>query len=262
MEEEFKILIDKYRHINKLDWIQSTRKGPTGIGKTFEDLLGKEEETFCFPDFLGIEIKTKRSNTNEPYSLFCIEPDGENMFEGERIRLKYGYSSKKHPQFKVFNHTIRVGKETVLGDHKFTLKVDLIQKRLYLIVYDLNGKIIDQDTYWNFDLLKEALERKLKNLAIIKAHIKFENNIEYFKYYKMYIFKGVNFNSFLKLLQSGKIAVNFKLGVYTGEYRYGQPHNHGTGFSIYENYIKYLYEEFYIVNEKFEAKGQKKTANK
>ena len=43
MEEEFKLLKAEFMRIKSLGWIRSKRKGPTGIGKTFEVLLGKEE---------------------------------------------------------------------------------------------------------------------------------------------------------------------------------------------------------------------------
>ena len=258
MEEEFKALINMYGNIKKSNWVCSTRKGPTGVGKTFEDLIGKEEETFCFPDFLGIEIKTKRSNTREPYGLFCAEPDGENLFETERIRTNYGYPSKKYPQFTVFNHTIKIGKKTISGNYQFTLEIDYEKECVYLVVLDKNQKIIDKQTYWSFSLLKERLERKLNYLAVIKAHSKFQENAEYFKYYRMYIFKKVNFNNFLNLLEKGKIFINFKIGVYTGEYRYGCPHNRGTSFSLYEESIAELYENSYVVGDGLDQKEIKK----
>ena len=60
-----KNLYSRFEDIKKMGWVKSLRKGDTGIGKTFEELLGKTEENFEFPDFEGIEIKTKR------YYFFC-----------------------------------------------------------------------------------------------------------------------------------------------------------------------------------------------
>lgn len=242
MEEEFQLLQKKFNDIKSLGWICSKRKGPTGIGKTFEELLGKEEESFNFPDFYGIEIKTKRYSTGQPFGLFSAEPDGEKMFEGERIRLNYGYPDRRFPQFLVFNCSVSAKKKTKLRTHYFTIEVDRIKEKIYLIVFNSKQEIIDKKTSWNFELLKEMLERKLKYLAIIKAYNKFENGSEYFKYHSMQTFKNVNFQKFINLIEQGKIFINFKIGVFTGEYRFGKPHNHGTGFNIYERDIKCLYE--------------------
>ena len=47
-----------FKQIKEKGWIQSKRKGPTGIGYTFEELLGKQEDNMPIADFQGIEIKT------------------------------------------------------------------------------------------------------------------------------------------------------------------------------------------------------------
>ena len=41
-----KNLYQKFESIQKMGWVKSYRKGDTGIGKTFEELLGKTEENF------------------------------------------------------------------------------------------------------------------------------------------------------------------------------------------------------------------------
>lgn len=63
-------LKNKFETIKKLGWIKSIRKGSTGIGATFEKLLGINENSFEIPDFDGIEIKTKRNYSNSFTSLF------------------------------------------------------------------------------------------------------------------------------------------------------------------------------------------------
>lgn len=249
MEKAFNILEKKFNEIKKVTWVKSTRKGHVGIGKTFEDLLGKEEESFSIPDYHGIEIKTKRFNTRQSLGLFCAEPDGKEMFESERIRLKYGYPSKTFPQFLVFNNNIRANKDRQIGNYKFSLKIDHNERAVFLVIKDLNNNVVDMETCWSFDLLQECLERKLKYLAVIKAYSKFENETEYFKYSKMTFYKNVIFEQFIKLLEQGKIFVNFKIGVFSGEYRFGHPHNRGTGFTIYEENIKYLYEKTCVVGD-------------
>ena len=50
----------KFLTIKKQGWIKSMREGATGVGYTFETLLGKQEDYFPIPDYEGIEIKTMR----------------------------------------------------------------------------------------------------------------------------------------------------------------------------------------------------------
>ena len=54
-----------------MGYVKSTRSGFTGIGKTFEDLIGKTEDTLEELDFHGIEIKTKRGYSKGYTTLFC-----------------------------------------------------------------------------------------------------------------------------------------------------------------------------------------------
>ena len=84
MEENFKVLYKKFVDIRNMGWIQSKRKGTTGIGYTFETLLEKPEEHFPIPDFEDIEIKTMRKFSKKILHLFSITPDGDFLFPMKR----------------------------------------------------------------------------------------------------------------------------------------------------------------------------------
>ena len=64
MIDDLVSLRSKFEMIKNAGWIMSMRDGTTGIGYTFECLLGKEEESFPIPDYGTIEIKPSRSNIN------------------------------------------------------------------------------------------------------------------------------------------------------------------------------------------------------
>ena len=59
MDKSIALLQQKFKEIKQKGYIKSVRRGSTGIGATFESLLGKPEESFEIPDFYGIEIKTQ-----------------------------------------------------------------------------------------------------------------------------------------------------------------------------------------------------------
>ena len=98
--------------------------------------------------------------------------------------------------------------------------------------------------YWTFDLLKEKLYRKLKNMAFVSAMRKIENDKEYFKYYKLEIYKLKSFDTFINLLKAGIIRVTFKIGVFRSGDKKGKIHDHGTGFDIEEKNLYKLYDQY------------------
>ena len=50
--------IREFTKIKGMGWIQTHRSGPTGIGKTLEDLLGIPENNLDQPDFGDYELST------------------------------------------------------------------------------------------------------------------------------------------------------------------------------------------------------------
>lgn len=51
--KELEQLKQEFIRIKNMGYVKSTRVGVTGVGKTFEDLLGKEEDTQGMPDYNG-----------------------------------------------------------------------------------------------------------------------------------------------------------------------------------------------------------------
>ena len=43
-----------FNEVKKKGWVKSLRKGDTGVGYTFETLIGKEEENFPIADYGSI----------------------------------------------------------------------------------------------------------------------------------------------------------------------------------------------------------------
>ena len=58
--EKFK---QKFQNLKKQGFVKSLRKGPTGVGYTFETLLELKENNLALPDIDGIEIKAHRDNS-------------------------------------------------------------------------------------------------------------------------------------------------------------------------------------------------------
>ena len=91
-KKQMRDLLVEFLKIKNKGWIKSLRKGPTGIGYTFETLLGKPEETFPIADYRGIEIKVKRKYSKGTITLFNAAPDNE-LFITKQIYEKYSSRS-------------------------------------------------------------------------------------------------------------------------------------------------------------------------
>lgn len=242
MDETIKELYKKFKTIKNSGWIKSIKKGNAGIGITFENLIGLSENEFEVPDFNGVEIKTKREYSNAYTNLFNATPDGPHFHEVKRLKEKYGYPHSKLKEYRVLNVSCFANIRNKIGiNHYFILKVNRQEQKLFLLVYNKKGELIEDEVFWYFDTLKEKLYRKLKILAFIKAYTKRVDDSEYFKYHEMSIYFLKDFDTFLHLLEVGIIRITFKVNIITSGPRKGNIRDHGTGFGIKENDLLKLY---------------------
>lgn len=259
----------KLDQIKKMGWVASKRNGPTGIGYTFESLLGRDENNLPYYDYEDIEIKVHRKNSSSPIHLFNATPDGDELFPIKKLVNKIGYPDKKNPEYKVFNVTITGKKYTTLGYYKrLKIKVNYFKKKVDLRVINNMNEKYNLNISWSYDLLKERINCKIKQLAIINADVKVINGKEYFKYESINFYKIKGFNHLIKLIDEGIINVTFKIGVFRDGPRKGQIHDRGTDFSIKQDNLEMLYDLipsgkqvkiFHNISSWFDSKGIKKS---
>lgn len=230
-----------------MGYVESTRSGTTGIGKTFEDLIGKKEDTLDCPDYLGIEIKTKRSYSKSYITLFSCVPKGESEYEIKRLRDKFGYPDRDFKEFKVLRAVISADHaEIIANKFLFKLVIDYENQKLLLSISDRFFNNIEKTTYWDLALLKEKLERKLQYLALIKAWPNRINGKEYYKYYDIEFYKLKRFKDFLALIEDGTIRVFLNIGINKTKEHIGEIKDYGTGFRIKETDLYKLFERIHV----------------
>ena len=135
MFEDFKEFRDIFVKIRKKGWVKSLREGDTGIGYTFEKLIGKQEENLPIADFGSIEIKTTRTNSRKRIHLFSAVPDGDFLFPIKRIIRTIGYPDKQNPQFKVFQMGFNGKDFSSIGYYKKgIIKVNYEKKKIDFLV--------------------------------------------------------------------------------------------------------------------------------
>lgn len=229
----------------KFQNIKNVGVGYGSMGRTFEYLLGREENSLEIPDFGKIEIKTQKFNSKSYISLFNMVPNGKYYHEVEQLKDKYGYSDRTYREYKVLNNSVFCTNRTHIGiRYQFMLKVERKEYRIYLCIFDKLGNLIEKDVYWDFDIIKEKLYRKLKLLALIRGEEKKENGMIFYRYNEMRLYILKDFTTFISLIEKGIIRINFKINIFKSGKRKGQIHDHGTSFDIKECDLLKLYDPY------------------
>lgn len=232
----------EFKRIKDLGYIESTRQNNRdgGIGNTFEDYLGVDENNLKDPDFIGFEVKTQRFLNSSYITMFSKSP---TYPKGANKILKENYGEvrdKEFPDLKKLYASVFGGKlSQVYNKFKMTLFVDYKLERLYLHIYDQEDKF-NGDVYWSFDDLKKGVS-KLDKLFVVFAESKEINGLKHYHYNRGDVYLELNFTQFLKEIEKGNIQFDLRIGVHKSGKNYGKPHDHGSGFRIKRENIYNLY---------------------
>ncbi len=217
--------IREFTKIKNMGWIKTHRSGPTGIGKTLEDLLDIPENNHDEPDFGEYELKSSRLNSVSMLTLFtrAPQPRGANTY----LRKTFGYSSDAYDNNeKVLHSTLTATRFVPIANTGHKLKVECGTDKIFIV--SENGI---ENVYWSESTLRKAFEKKYKNkMVYAKAEIRGTGVAEEFRFTEAYEASGFDFDTFNKLLRQGKIRVDLRIGQYPD----GRTHDHGTGFRIRE----------------------------
>lgn len=227
------LLIKKFSQIKKKGWITTKFSGDECLGDTFENLIGKTRDNKSLADFHGIEIKSHREKTESLISLFSKSPTYPKA-ANTILREKYGIidelSGKKKLYITISSTKYCPNVNDGKYSNKFKVQVDEKNKKIFLNVYSLKNKLIYDEVYWDFSILKTALSNKLKKIAIVYGR---ENKKEHLiKFTELKIFEGLTLEKMIKGLKNGDILVDLRIGVYASGKNQGKTHDHGTGFRI------------------------------
>lgn len=235
--ETIENFIQKFLKIKNKGWIKSHREHDTGIGKTFEDLMGISENNKENADFGNIEIKTQRKESNSKVTLFTKAPQPRGI--NKTIRDNYGIV--KDSGYKEIHTTFNsLDFNTFQDKFKFKLDIDEELKKINILVKDVKTNEIKNIAFYDFNTLEGILKKKLTNVAYILSENKKEDK-EYFKFTELMLYANVSFDNFLKLLKEGKIVYDIRLGTYKTGKNLGKFHDHGSAFRCNRQYLDDLY---------------------
>lgn len=237
----------EFLRIKSLGFVENVKSdlNDGGAGNTFEYHLGVKENNSKDPDFEGFEVKTKKQLTHSAMSLFTKKPSS-GEYDDNYMRNEFGRPDTNYPNVKGLRTSLYAHRFSVVYDrYKMKIEVDRNIKRLKLLVYDLDENLIDDNVYWDFDIIKNASDIKLQNMFAVSAETKKINNKDHFHYTDALVFTGYKgFEHFLNLVDEGVIRYDNRLGV-NGPSRgklAGKPHNHGGGLRINPKDIYRLFD--------------------
>lgn len=221
--EDYKDLVQNLKQIKEQGYILTHRAGPTGIGKTLEDLLGIRENNVPGPNSHMLELKSARKNSQSMVTLFTKNPSPRGT--NTKLRARFGYIIE---DIKELHTTVNaVNYNTIHGQKAFKIDINTGLQRLETKYFGDSGIW----GYWEKDSLRKQFEKKYpRGLLYIKADSRGENKGEEFYFNEAWLLSDFGFENFIDVIVRGEILVDIRLGRWPN----GKPHDHGTGFRMYE----------------------------
>ncbi len=221
-------LVNLLEGIKKRGFIQSLRKGPTGIGHLLESELGLKETNIAIPDIGGrVELKATRRNANSLITLFTFNRSVWKIKQKEIIN-KYGYKDEKGRQalYNIVNNKTP-------NTQGFYLEPDI--ERHLIILKNVNEptNIAEWSTY----VIAGKFMTKLDRLVLIFADNKMEEGKEWFLFNEAYLLKNPTPEKFLESFKNGKLMIDIRMHLKDTD----GVRNHGTDFRISEKNLVHLY---------------------
>lgn len=230
--------------IKQKGFVASTRIHDTGIGKTFEDLVGIHENNNFLADYKDIlEIKSSRDLSESMVTLFTKSPSQPKR-ANSIIRQRYGKPDTDFPNVKIVHTTVPATDfNTFENKYGFKLHVREQLGLIHLVIKNLKTAEIDgSEIYFTFDDLRERVEKKCKHVAYASAESKKENGKEFFKFNKAVLLSGLTFQKFIDCVKNGFIVYDIRLGVYRSGKMKGKPHDHGSGFRVLKRNLNKVFK--------------------
>ncbi|MCA1613077.1 MAG: MvaI/BcnI family restriction endonuclease [Acidobacteria bacterium] len=220
--------LDEFRaafaRIKRLGHVRSTRSGPTGVGHTFESVLGLKEDNVALPDLGEVEVKARRVDSGSMVTLFTFNRKAWRMKPLEAVR-KYGTLDKNGRQGLYFTMT-RTPNSMGLLLH---LEEEIISIR------HVSGEVV---AVWNLGELAQQFMRKMPALIIVSALSELRDGVEWFNFTRAQLLSGTSPDILREQILAGNILVDLRLHDQSTRAR-----NHGTAFRAREGKLVSLFRE-------------------
>lgn len=202
---------DRFRN----EWVRAERGGDTGVGFTFESLMGVEENNDKAADFLGIELKVKLKKTSTraagKTNLFQEAPEWlTRLSSRDRIRQ----IGKLNAARRWTCYSAVTVKENNLG--------------LYLLPRDADAQVNlrkrqEPIGFWPYATLEKRLAEKHSRAVFVKADSSRRKGEVRYQYGELVYCERPRIENFVSLVKSGDVLFEFTMSEKEG----GVIRNHG-----------------------------------
>jgi hypothetical protein len=208
-------LLCRFDEIRERGWIDALRPGTTGIGYTFETLVGVRENNDRRADFRGIEIKCSSvrdlGDTGGKINLFQQAPRWSNQMTSlQRLRI--------------------IGQEDADGHYKCHSQVTTNPNNLGLLLRESSNSqqidLLKQESEigdWSFSMLEARLQEKHARAVFVKAEVRQAAGRQRFNYQEVIYCERPSIERFIQLVRSRRIVFEFLMS----EEELGRVRNHG-----------------------------------
>ncbi len=214
IDEALTDLLARFDHIHEQGYIDSLRTGDTGIGYTFETLLGIKENNDRRADFRGIEVKSKQVKETGGHggkiNLFQQAPRWEEKLKAlERIRL-IGQPDEDG-RYSCFSQLT-----TTANNLGLSIDPSATPEQIDLL------KGITRFGYWPFEVLEGRLREKHSRAVFVKADVRNTAGLQHFHYKELIYCERPSIQRFNDLVKLRRIVFEFMMSEKKGKVR-----NHG-----------------------------------
>lgn len=232
-DESLGELLRHFDGVSTRGWVDSLREGDTGIGYTFESLIGIKENNDRRADFKGIEIKCKSVKDDAPFARGKI-----NLFQQGPVWAEGMVASAK-VRIKALG---RPGATGLFSCHsQVTTLPNNLGLMLQLLPLEMRIELTKDDNrlgHWLFSTLQHRLIEKHSRAVVVKASTRRTNDRSQFHYKEVIYCERPSIDRFLGLVANRNIVFEFLMS----EKADGSVRNHGYPWRlIREEFIEHLY---------------------
>jgi MvaI/BcnI restriction endonuclease family len=208
-------LLQHFDRVKEMGWIKSLRTGDTGVGYTFETLIGLQENNRQEADFKGIEIKCKQKKEGKTQSgkinLFQLGPVWrEKISSKERIE-QIGVIAE-NGRFACYSQLTTTPNNLLLS-----LAIEADAQRIDL---RKNEEVLGD---WLFSALQTSLLEKHARAAFVKAEAKQSGGNAFFRYDEVIYCERPSIQNFVALIEKHNVVFEFTMS----QRENGSVRNHG-----------------------------------
>lgn len=222
-----KELVEKLQAISEMGYVKALRRGNTGIGYTFESLIGLEETNIPIPDIGGrVEIKTTRKDSSSLVTLFTFNR-GVWLKKQKEIIEQFGYEDEKGR--KALKSTIFYNRPNSLG-----LYINIDDSKHIIRLLSSNHELLAE---WDVYVVVGVFSSKLSRLLFVLADRRIIQGQEEFHFNEAYLLTEPNPRNFLNAFKNSLVGIDLRMHLKGN----GTVRNRGTGFRMREKDMLELY---------------------